>query len=213
MLIPKQLSTVIPNTPFIWWSRGGWRLYNKVRQEGKIALCSTIQGGERLIPAHHWVAVPDNNRSKELNHFILEGLFANSSQLTYLKLRVLTGSMEPALPQGGIVYLRPPTALPPKTGSIITIAKKNIWLTHRLLYLTPTGQLLTKGDAIPHLDQPSSQSQLFGTVEKVEYNGKIYTPSSLLPELKAKLLALKHTTKSVLSYPLKWRESEASRRE
>lgn len=68
---------------------------------------------------------------------------------------VMTGSMEPRLNPGDVVLSAPASALTVHPGEIILVtnpAMPSHQLMHRFLHYTPSGDLITKGDANPHAD-------------------------------------------------------------
>jgi signal peptidase I len=68
---------------------------------------------------------------------------------------VMTGSMEPRLNPGDVVLSAPASALTVHPGEIILVtnpAMPSHMLMHRFLHYTPSGDLITKGDANPHQD-------------------------------------------------------------
>jgi signal peptidase len=82
-------------------------------------------------------------------------------------LVVLSGSMEPALPVGGMVYVR---SLPPedlRVGDIVTFTLPggDVRATHRVVELRPDEQaVVTKGDANEDADGPIAYERLVGKV-------------------------------------------------
>ena len=68
---------------------------------------------------------------------------------------VMTGSMEPRLNPGDVVLSAPASALTVHPGEIILVtnpAMPSHELMHRFLHYTPSGDLITKGDANAHED-------------------------------------------------------------
>lgn len=68
---------------------------------------------------------------------------------------VMTGSMEPRLNPGDVVLSAPASALSVHPGEIILAtnpARPSHQLMHRFLHYTPSGDLITKGDANAHAD-------------------------------------------------------------
>jgi signal peptidase I len=68
---------------------------------------------------------------------------------------VMTGSMEPRLNPGDVVLSAPASALTVHPGEIILVtnpAMPSHQLMHRFLHYTPSGDLITKGDANLHPD-------------------------------------------------------------
>jgi signal peptidase len=78
---------------------------------------------------------------------------------------VYTGSMEPVIPVGGLVVIKPVDPGTLRTGDIICFKfSEAISITHRIVKITNEG-FLTKGDANENLDQ--------WTVENEEVVGKV----------------------------------------
>ncbi|MCJ7560827.1 signal peptidase I, partial [Candidatus Bathyarchaeota archaeon] len=78
---------------------------------------------------------------------------------------VYTGSMEPAIPVGGIVVIKPVDSETLKTGDIICFQlSEDTSVTHRIVNITDGG-LVTKGDANDGPDQ--------WTVKKENVIGKV----------------------------------------
>lgn len=76
---------------------------------------------------------------------------------------VLSGSMEPALGTGGIVFTDK-TKTEPEIGEIITYRLSDTLVTHRVVG-KQEGSYVTKGDANPGEDaQPVDPGQILGTV-------------------------------------------------
>ena len=68
---------------------------------------------------------------------------------------VMTGSMQPRLKPGDVVLSAPASALTVHPGEIVLVdnpAMPSHQLMHRFLRFTPSGDLVTKGDANPHED-------------------------------------------------------------
>ena len=104
---------------------------------------------------------------------------------------VVSGSMEPAIPVGSMVYSRPvdPATLQP--GDIIVFYGSNqdasVPVTHRVVENhTETGEIITKGDANANADmQPAAYINIAGKV--VAHIPKLGLPASLLATLTGKI--------------------------
>ncbi len=104
---------------------------------------------------------------------------------------VVSGSMEPAIPVGSMVYSRPvdPATLQP--GDIIVFygsnQKESVPVTHRVVENhTETGEIITKGDANANADmQPAAYINVAGKV--VAHIPKLGLPASLLATLAGKI--------------------------
>ncbi len=177
LIIPSQLSTLKPGSTFIWWAEEGWGLYRKIRQDQNICIAEQLNapGQTAAIPAQYWVATP--REDFPAGEPLLAELF--NSPLQTLKLKVTTPSMEPLLPVGSTIELTPPTAIPPRPGHIVTVARNNIWLTHRLLNIQSGELLITKGDALPHPDSPLPIFHLLGVVSAAKFNGQALPQNNL----------------------------------
>jgi len=79
---------------------------------------------------------------------------------------VLTGSMEPTLRTGDVVAYQPVSAFRVQPGHIILVhdpAQPGHLLSHRFVRRTPTGELVTRGDANGHDDStPVPESAVIG---------------------------------------------------
>ena len=104
---------------------------------------------------------------------------------------VVSGSMEPAIPVGSMVYSRPvdPATLQP--GDIIvfygTSRNDSVPVTHRVVENhTDTGEIITKGDANQSTDiQPAVYINIVGKV--VAHIPGLGLPASLLATLTGKI--------------------------
>lgn len=87
--------------------------------------------------------------------------------LGYQELAVLSGSMEPGIPVGSVVYVDDdiqPSEL--KTGDVVTYAlESDVYVTHRVVSIDPDKQVLvTKGDANEVEDGEIKFDQIVGKV-------------------------------------------------
>lgn len=87
----------------------------------------------------------------------------------YKEMAVLSGSMEPTIPVGSIVYVMPlddPTQLEPGDICTYTLTDGETMVTHRVVSIDPASQtLITKGDANDTEDGAISFSQVFGETQ------------------------------------------------
>jgi len=78
-------------------------------------------------------------------------------------LVIMTGSMEPTLNPGDVVILKKAGAV--SVGDVVSYHYKGMVITHRVVNITPQGNLITKGDANDAPDPyPVSPSSLVGKV-------------------------------------------------
>ena len=109
--------------------------------------------------------------------------------LGYKEMAVLTGSMEPNIPVGSLIYVKPlddPAVLQP--GDVCTYRLKDgeTMVTHRVVSVDPENQtLVTKGDANEVEDGPVAFSQVFGETKfHLPYLGyiamNIKTPTGIM---------------------------------
>lgn len=109
--------------------------------------------------------------------------------LGFREMAVLSGSMEPNIPVGSIVYVKPlddPAVLEPGDVCTYTLADGETMVTHRVVSVDPDSQtLVTKGDANDTEDGAISFSQVFGEAQfHLPYLGyiaiNIKTPTGIL---------------------------------
>lgn len=94
----------------------------------------------------------------------LAALLALPTMLGWQQLTVLTGSMEPAVPVGSIVYVAPTTPSELVEGDIVTFGAGDETVTHRVVSNHKVeGELITKGDANAEEDlQPVPYTSVVG---------------------------------------------------
>lgn len=97
---------------------------------------------------------------------VLALLMALPSMLGWQQLVVLTGSMEPAIPVGSMVYVQPTDSATLAQGDVVTYVANGSEVTHRVEANNATeGQLTTKGDANEQADPlPVPYSAVVGKV-------------------------------------------------
>ncbi len=66
---------------------------------------------------------------------------------SYGQYTVVTGSMEPEIPVGSIVYTKSVTAADIEVGDVIAFESYGVTITHRVVGLTEDGAFITQGDA------------------------------------------------------------------
>lgn len=107
----------------------------------------------------------------------------------YKEMAVLSGSMEPTIPVGSIVYVKPlddATLLEPGDICTYTLVDGETMVTHRVVSIDPESQtLITKGDANDTEDGAISFGQVFGETQfHLPYLGYIAinakTPTGIL---------------------------------
>ena len=107
----------------------------------------------------------------------------------FREMAVLSGSMEPTIPVGSIVYVKPvddPAVLEPGDVCTYTLADGETMVTHRVISIDPDSQtLVTKGDANDTEDGAISFGQVFGEAQfHLPYLGyiamNIKTPTGIL---------------------------------
>ena len=85
--------------------------------------------------------------------------------------RIVSGSMSPFLRINDIVWLRPIAVSELRFGDIVLFDDNGKRIVHRFLKRGKIGNqeiLVTKGDAVPHEDLPTSENQLLAKVVRVE---------------------------------------------
>ena len=88
--------------------------------------------------------------------------------LGYKEMAVLSGSMEPAIPVGGLVYVKPVEASELEVGDVCTyyLSDGETFVTHRVMSIDPENQtLVTQGDANEDPDGDIQFSQVYGKAE------------------------------------------------
>ncbi len=87
--------------------------------------------------------------------------------LGYNAYSVVSGSMEPALPVGSVVYVESAGVSQIRAGDIIAFDDEGTVVTHRVIESLPQeGAFITKGDANPSLDiKPTPYWKLIGRVK------------------------------------------------
>ena len=88
--------------------------------------------------------------------------------LGYKEMAVLSGSMEPAIPVGGLVYVKPVEASELEVGDVCTyyLSDGETFVTHRVMSIDPENQtLVTQGDANDVPDGDIQFSQVYGRAD------------------------------------------------
>jgi signal peptidase I len=87
-----------------------------------------------------------------------------------LELRILSGSMWPAIRAGDRVRVTAVRARRLRWGDIVLVQIKDRPTVHRVRRLAPA--IITRGDGSPSDDQPLSDNDLLGVVTAVERHGR-----------------------------------------
>ena len=88
--------------------------------------------------------------------------------LGYKEMAVLSGSMEPTIPVGSLVYVKPMEASKLEVGDVCTyyLSDGETFVTHRVVSIDPDAQILvTQGDANDTSDGDIQFSQVFGRAD------------------------------------------------
>ena len=88
--------------------------------------------------------------------------------LGYKEMAVLSGSMEPTIPVGSLVYVKPVEVSELKTGDVCTyyLSDGETFVTHRVMSIDPDAQtLVTQGDANEDPDGDIQFSQVYGRAD------------------------------------------------
>lgn len=99
---------------------------------------------------------------------ILTGIFTVPRLFAVRPLVVESGSMEPAIPTGSVVFVNEKDREPEK-GEVVTVSlpgsgRDPIYVTHRVSEVTTDGEIETKGDANDNPDGYLPVSSVIGTV-------------------------------------------------
>ena len=88
--------------------------------------------------------------------------------LGYKEMAVLSGSMEPAIPVGSLIYVKPVEATELQVGDVCTyyLTDGETFVTHRVISINPDNQtLVTQGDANDVSDGDIQFSQVYGKAD------------------------------------------------
>ncbi|OUP25175.1 signal peptidase I [Gemmiger sp. An194] len=88
--------------------------------------------------------------------------------LGYKEMAVLSGSMEPTIPVGSLVYVKPVEASELEAGDVCTyyLSDGETFVTHRVMSIDPDAQtLVTQGDANESPDGDIQFSQVYGRAD------------------------------------------------
>lgn len=108
---------------------------------------------------------------------------------SYGQYTVVTGSMEPKIPVGSIVYTKSVTAADIEVGDVIAFESYGVTITHRVVGLTEDGAFITQGDANDSTDfNPVYAQNVLGKV--VAHIPVVGALASLLATLYGKVAAV-----------------------
>jgi signal peptidase I len=93
-------------------------------------------------------------------------------------LKTYGSSMLPILRDGDFVYIRKITFFQLKINDIVVIKVKNLYMTHRIIYVSPT-YIVTKGDNNRKSDGKIYPNQIVGKIYKIKRGNKIYPLETL----------------------------------
>ncbi|WP_270913504.1 signal peptidase I [Allofournierella sp. CML151] len=88
--------------------------------------------------------------------------------LGYKEMAVLSGSMEPTIPVGSLVYVKPVEASELEAGDVCTyyLSDGETFVTHRVMSIDADAQtLVTQGDANENADGDIQFSQVYGRAD------------------------------------------------
>ncbi|WP_337576197.1 signal peptidase I [Fournierella sp.] len=88
--------------------------------------------------------------------------------LGYKEMAVLSGSMEPTIPVGSLVYVKPMEASELEAGDVCTyyLSDGETFVTHRVMSIDANAQtLVTQGDANENADGDIQFSQVYGRAD------------------------------------------------
>ena len=115
-----------------------------------------------------------------------ETVFCEASDFAFLSNQILSQgsslcfrgrgwSMYPTIRDGDFVEVRPTSITDLGVGDVILCNRAGCVIVHRLVarwQRNGRGMLITKGDAVPHLDPPLSAGDVVGKVVAIERDGK-----------------------------------------
>jgi signal peptidase I len=92
-----------------------------------------------------------------------------------LRLSAFGHSMLPALYPGDILTIKRETLSAIQVGDVVLYARAGRFFIHRNLGSVQRGSemaLVTRGDSMPHVDEPVTASELLGKVVSIEHGGE-----------------------------------------
>jgi len=123
-----------------------------------------------------------------------------------LRLSAFGYSMLPTLYPGDILTIRRRTLSLIQPGEVVLYTRSGRFFLHRNLYSAKTGSgavLVTRGDAMPHADEPVTETELLGKVVNIERCGQQMTVPSCTPLRRAVGLLLAYSRR-LRSLVLRW---------
>ncbi|MBP9718984.1 MAG: signal peptidase I [Candidatus Levybacteria bacterium] len=97
-----------------------------------------------------------------------------------IKLPAFGNSMYPFFISGDILSIQPISLAEIKVNDFITFLQKNVFITHRVIYIPPSKKyILTKGDANHEPDKKVFPEKIIGKVMKIHRNGKTFLSDTL----------------------------------
>jgi Peptidase S24-like len=97
-----------------------------------------------------------------------------------LRLRAFGTSMLPSIWPGDILIIEPKTEQEIVAGDIVLVARRNRFFIHRLIEKQDS-RWITRGDALPHNDDPVNPSEVLGRVSLVHKNNRTIVASQRRP--------------------------------
>jgi signal peptidase I len=107
-----------------------------------------------------------------------------------LRMETVGGSMLPALRGGDIIVVRPAGAADVTIGDVVVFRQVDTLVAHRLVGKSGVNGrtiLVTKGDLLPHADQPLPADKVLGKVVAIQREGRTWDLTSPLQRATARL--------------------------
>jgi len=93
-----------------------------------------------------------------------------------LRLRAFGTSMLPSIWPGDILSIEPKPEQEIVPGDIVLIARRSRFFVHRLIEKQDS-RCVTRGDSLPHNDDPVNSSEMLGRVSLIHKNNRTIIPS------------------------------------
>ena len=97
-----------------------------------------------------------------------------------LRLRVFGTSMLPSIWPGDILSVEPKPEHEIVAGDIVLVARRNRFFIHRLIE-KPDSLWITRGDSLPHRDDPVNSSEVLGRVSLIHKKNRTIVPNRRRP--------------------------------